>query len=304
MKLTHFYKTSSTRQCRLIVLTFLSLAFPIQAQINKSGDEKSLRYKRGWEKLKEVDAEAGQKIINNLENISPDLATYIIEYSFGDIYSREGLDLKSKQLAVVSSLVAKGNARPQLKFHFGAALNTGNSINEIKEVILHMSVYSGFPSTINAMNTFHEVLKERQAAGIQDQLGVNNTNLSTDTRKKQGEKELTAISANQVQLLKDTYKDTPDLVNFILEYAYSDIYSRNVLNKKQRQIATIAALTSLGTAPDQLKFHINAGLNIGLTVKNIESTILMTTVFAGFPTAINAINSLNEVMQQRNLSKP
>ena len=57
----------------------------------------SERFNRGWEKLKEIDDEAGKKVIESLKEISPDLGRFIIEYSFGDIYSRDGLDLKSKE---------------------------------------------------------------------------------------------------------------------------------------------------------------------------------------------------------------
>lgn len=69
---------------------------------------KSERYKIGWNKLKEIDGEAGEKVINSLKDISPDLGKFIIEYAFGDIYTRDGLDLKSKEIAVVAALTAMG----------------------------------------------------------------------------------------------------------------------------------------------------------------------------------------------------
>ena len=124
--------------------------------------EQSDRYKKGWNKLKEIDGEAGEKVINSLKDISPDLGKFIIEYSFGDIYTREGLDLKSKEIAVVAALTAMGTAQPQLKVHINGTLNTKSTINEVKEVILQMSVYSGFPSCINAMNALKEVVNERK----------------------------------------------------------------------------------------------------------------------------------------------
>ncbi len=83
------------------------------------------RYERGWEKLKEIDGGAGKRIIENLKDIAPDLGCYIIEFIFGDIYSRRGLDLKSRHIATVSALSALGNAQPQLKYHIKGALNVG-----------------------------------------------------------------------------------------------------------------------------------------------------------------------------------
>ena len=73
------------------------------------------RYERGLEKLKEVDGEAGATIIEGLKDIAPDLARYVIEFPFGDIYSRPGLDLKSREIAAVAALTALGTATPQLK---------------------------------------------------------------------------------------------------------------------------------------------------------------------------------------------
>ena len=76
------------------------------------------------------------------------------------LYSCDGLDLKSKEIAVVAALTALGNAQPQLKVHLNGALNTESSVDELKEIILQMSVYAGFPSAINGTNALKEVLDE------------------------------------------------------------------------------------------------------------------------------------------------
>ncbi|WP_286302255.1 carboxymuconolactone decarboxylase family protein [Vibrio apostichopi] len=122
------------------------------------------RFETGLERLNYIDGETGQKVIDSLQDICPDLAKYIIEYPFGDIYSRPGLDLKSREIATVAALTALGNCTPQLKVHLNAALNVGCSEEEIKEVILQMSVYAGFPSALNGMFAFKEVLAERNTA--------------------------------------------------------------------------------------------------------------------------------------------
>jgi len=121
----------------------------------------SVRFEQGLNKLSEIDGEAGHKVIDSLQDICPDLARYTIEYPFADIYSRPGLDLKSREIATVAALTALGNCQPQLKVHLQAALNVGCSADEIKEVILQMSVYAGFPAALNAMFAFKEVLQER-----------------------------------------------------------------------------------------------------------------------------------------------
>ncbi|NVD36818.1 carboxymuconolactone decarboxylase family protein [Marinobacter lutaoensis] len=124
---------------------------------------KNARFDKGFKLLSQIDGEAGQNVIDSLEDICPDLGKYIIEYPFGDIYSRPGLDLKSRELATVSALTAMGNCAPQLKVHLHAALNVGCTETELKEVIIQMSVYAGFPAALNGMFALKEVLSERRA---------------------------------------------------------------------------------------------------------------------------------------------
>ena len=112
------------------------------------------RYQRGWEKLKEVDGEAGERVVDSLKDIAPDFARLLIEFPFGDIYSRPGLDLKSREIAVVAALTALGNAVPQLKVHIHGALNVGCTRQEVVEVIMQMAVYAGFPSALPLARRF------------------------------------------------------------------------------------------------------------------------------------------------------
>lgn len=123
------------------------------------------RYQRGWEKLKEIDGEAGERVIESLKDITPEFARYVIEFPFGDIYSRPGLDLKSREIAVVAALTALGNAAPQLKVHIHAALNVGLTRQEVIEVIMQMAVYAGFPAALNGLFAAKDVFKERDESG-------------------------------------------------------------------------------------------------------------------------------------------
>ena len=124
------------------------------------------RYERGWEKLKEIDGEAGERVIESLKDIAPDLGRYVIEFPFGDVYSRPGLDLKSREIATVAALTALGNAQPQLKVHIHGALNVGCTREEIIELIIQMAVYAGFPAALNAIFAAKDVFEERDAKGL------------------------------------------------------------------------------------------------------------------------------------------
>jgi 4-carboxymuconolactone decarboxylase len=124
------------------------------------------RYERGLAKLAEIDGQAGTNVINSLSDIAPDFARYLIEFPFGDIYARPGLDLRSREIAVVAALTALGNAAPQLKVHIEGALNVGVTRDEVVEVMMQMAVYAGFPAALNGLFAAKDVFAARTAAGL------------------------------------------------------------------------------------------------------------------------------------------
>jgi 4-carboxymuconolactone decarboxylase len=124
----------------------------------------STRYARGYAKLQEIDGQAGERVIAALADIAPDFARLLIEFPFGDIYSRPQLDLKSREIGVVAALTAMGNAQPQLKVHIHGALNVGCSRDEVVEIIMQMAVYAGFPAALNGLFAAREVFAERELA--------------------------------------------------------------------------------------------------------------------------------------------
>ena len=252
----------------------------------------SERYQKGWEKLKEVDGAAGEAVLESLNDIAPDLGKYIIEYAFGDIYSRKVTSLKQKEVAVVAALTAMGNATPQLKVHINGALNVGCSIEELVEIMLQMSVYCGFPSAINGINILKEVIKDRNLEF------KPSCEKSADDRFEVGVEWLKKLEEGHIQELKDKLDAiAPDMLNYIIEHAYGSVYQRKNLKASSRQIATIAALTAKGTAQPQLAFHIKAGLSVGLTKEEIIETIILMSVYSGFPAAINGINVAKDVFK-------
>ena len=117
----------------------------------------SERFITGQEMLQKVDGQGGDAVVESLQDIAPDFAQYLIEFPFGDIYSRPGLDLRSREIATVAALTALGNAAPQLKVHIGAALHVGLTQDEIIEVIMQMAVYAGFPAALNGLFAAKEV---------------------------------------------------------------------------------------------------------------------------------------------------
>jgi len=123
----------------------------------------SIRHSRGLKQLGAVDGDGGVRVVETLARSFPDFATYVVEYPFGDIYSRPGPALRDREIAVVAALCAMGNAAPQLKVHIHAALHVGCTPTEIVEVVMQMSVYAGFPAALNGLAAVREVFGE---AGI------------------------------------------------------------------------------------------------------------------------------------------
>jgi 4-carboxymuconolactone decarboxylase len=119
------------------------------------------RHARGLRSLAEITGVSGEGVVESLRDIAPDLAEWIIDFSYGDVMSRPGLDLRSRQFATIAALTALGNAQPQLKVHIAGALNVGCKPQEIVEVILQMAVFAGFPAAINALNVAREVFDAR-----------------------------------------------------------------------------------------------------------------------------------------------
>ena len=119
------------------------------------------RYERGLAKLLEIYGEQSRVFLTSLEEIAPDLGRYVVEFAFGDIHCRPGLDLKSREIATVAALTALGTAGPQLRAHIHAALNVGCSEQEVIEIIMQMALYAGFPAALNGIQAAREIFSER-----------------------------------------------------------------------------------------------------------------------------------------------
>lgn len=119
------------------------------------------RRTRGLRTLAEITGESGEGVVESLRTIAPDLAEWIIDFSYGDVMARPGLDRRSRQFATIAALTALGNAQPQLKVHIQGALQVGCKPQEIVEVILQMAVFAGFPAAINALDVARDVFKDR-----------------------------------------------------------------------------------------------------------------------------------------------
>jgi 4-carboxymuconolactone decarboxylase len=266
---------------------------------NSSSKSDSSRFERGSKLIGDVygNPDAANNLIENLKDIAPDMARFIIEFPYGDVYSRPGLDMKYREIATVAALTAMGNAAPQLKTHIRASLNVGLKKEEIMECLIQMSLYAGFPASLNAIQAAKEVFQE---GGAKFQPKMSKSDQST--RYERGSVLIGEVygNPNAAENLEKGLADiAPDMARFIMEFPYGDVYSRPGLDMKSRELATVAALTAMGNAKPQLKTHIRASLNVGLTEVAIKECIIQMALYAGFPASLNALQAAKEVFQEK-----
>jgi 4-carboxymuconolactone decarboxylase len=120
------------------------------------------RYQRGLAQLERVSGPHGVTVVQSLNDIAPDLGRYIVEFAYGDVFSREGLDVKTREIATVAALTAMGTAAPQLKVHTQAALRVGVTREELIETVMQMIPYAGFPAALNAVAIARDVFAAPQ----------------------------------------------------------------------------------------------------------------------------------------------
>jgi 4-carboxymuconolactone decarboxylase len=123
---------------------------------------KVTRFEEGQKQLKKVDGVGGEKVIKSLRDIAPDVGKYIIEFAFGDIYSREELSLKEREIITMTSLLTMGGCEPQLEVHINGALNVGAAPQKIIETFIQCIPYVGFPKVLNAIFTAKKIFSERE----------------------------------------------------------------------------------------------------------------------------------------------
>lgn len=210
------------------------------------------------------------------------------------------LNEKQQQIIAISALTAKGDLTG-LKQELHAGLDAGLSINQIKEVIIHLYAYCGFPRSIRGLQTFMEVLDERKAKGIVDETGAS-ASAVTDERSKyeRGKKnleKLTGVSQAGPGAGYTTF--APVIEVFLKEHLFADIFERDVLTFAERELVTIAVISSIGGAEPMLRSHLNICLNVGLTPQQLQHFVTIIRSTLGKEEAKAAQTTLEEALGSR-----
>lgn len=187
-------------------------------------------------------------------------------YAQQNIITNPTLSPMQQSLVNISALTATGNLQ-QLKMQLNIGLDSGLTINEIKETLVQLYAYCGFPRSLNALNTFKVVLDERKAKGITDSIGKQIIIEDTSSDKyEQGRKVLEVLTkVSQSKPALGFGEFAPRIDAFLKEHLFADIFNSDVLSYQQRELVTISALASMPGVEPQLQAHISMGINTGIT---------------------------------------
>ncbi len=211
------------------------------------------------------------------------------------------LEKRQQQIVAISTFTAKGDLE-QLKKALNEGLNTGLSVNEIKEVLVHLYAYCGFPRSIQGLNTLMAVLETRKAQGVTDDPGNAATPVTDTTNKyERGKKVLEALTGKpQITPPESGYGAfSPEIDVFLKEHLFADIFGRDILSYTDREIATITALVNLGGVEPMMKGHIGIALNLGMSEAQLQHLLAGVEKNTGKAEADAGRKVLSEVMELR-----
>lgn len=259
------------------------------------------RFMRGLETLRRVGGQNFDGPIKSLAETSADLSRFTVEYPYGDVLSRPGLELPLRQLCTVAMLLADGSAQPQLKYHMAGFLNVGGEPRALVELMFVSVAILGFPPTINAVGLLRSVFAERK-------LAFTPIAPATDDgtgRSQNGIETLRRLTGGDAQAYFDGFaKASPDLARLSVEYAFGETLSRGGLDVKAKSLAIIAMLAAAGNHTSALRLHLSGALANGVTREELIEVLIQLSVYRGFPAALNAFAVARETFADTTVATP
>ena len=226
-----------------------------------------------------------------LEAVSPDFLKWKSQVFWHDLLGRCRLGGRLLHIAAAAMLATQAKHPQGLEHHLRLALASGATQSDIEELLIHVSVYAGFPSALTAATVFSKVLAEPIRAFDEQPLATESRD---DTERfSRGAETLAATSGGSGSEVVDTFADVaPELGRLIVAHCYGDVFSRQGLDPVTRELTAIAALTGMATvtAERPLRVHVDAALNLGVDPERIIEAILNVLPYAGFPAIEKALN--------------
>ncbi len=219
-----------------------------------------------------------------------------ISFSQPDRSIENVLSLKEQNIISIAALTAKGNL-PKLKKALNTGLEADLTVNEIKEVLVHLYAYCGFPRSIRGLQTFIEVLDERKARGLTDKTGNDASFIDArDNKYERGKRILAALTGSPQSEIPAGYAAfAPVIDSFLKEHLFADIFERDVLTYAERELVTISVISAIGYAEPMLRSHLAICLNVGLTASQLQHFVKIIRTEIGRKEAKSAQKILNTI---------
>ena len=208
------------------------------------------------------------------------------------------LSPKEHSIVAISALTAKGDL-DKLKKALNTGLEAGLTVNEIKEAIVHLYAYCGFPRSIRGLQTFMEVLDERKAKGITDNIGKEVSPIGeTGSKYERGKKILEELTKTpQPKMLTGYSAFAPAIDSFLKEHLFADIFERDILTYAERELVTISVISAIRNAEPMLRSHLTICLNLGITPEQLNYFVNVIKSTIGKKEAKSAKKVLDEVIK-------
>jgi 4-carboxymuconolactone decarboxylase len=255
-------------------------------EIDGDAMSKSDTYDRGLALGKHLGGESFNAVVERLEEIDPDLSAYLVADAYGKVMSRGGLPLADRELCIVSALAAQGYL-PQLQWHIGAALNSGVSPDAIREALIQVIPYAGWPAALNALGTMKVVFTERN---IPLRPSAPTTSQAADDKPilQQGRERGGEVYGDYAAVERLLAEYDPSLPSYLTEGAYGHIYGRAGLDMRRRELIAVAMLTAQQRL-QQLARHVEGAHRVGASPAETKEVIMTMLLYAGWPAALNAL---------------
>lgn len=211
----------------------------------------------------------------------------------GEMWSRPGLSRRDRSLFIVAILGAQARDE-ELELHTEIGIRHGLTRTEVEELLLHIAAYAGYPAAMAASRHIDAALK--RAEGSEKLEGRQGATAKSDAeRDRDGTAVLHTLSGGRTSADPDEARaaieaSLGDVGVMALRWAFGEIWCRPELSRRDRSLAVIAILTSLG-ATEELAFHVPGGLSHGLTRAEIEEVMTHLTLYCGFPRAVEGMRA-------------
>ena len=264
-----------------------------------SASDQDQRRARGLDALQAIvgtqDAEATAALAARLERENGALGSFAIDFVMGEIWSREQLSRRDRNLVVLAILGAIHQTN-QLAYYVPGGIHNGLTPEEIREIFIHLSGYAGFPRALDAMAEANRLLAELghpvPAEGLppaQRLTGAERRQRSIEVMTRLSGKD----SDDAARLLEGIAGNLGPLAGAGVDFAFGEIWARPQLSRRDRSLLVVSVLAALGRG-DELDIHVPAALRHGVTKTELEEVMLTVFAYAGAPLAVEGIRKVIE----------